>query len=208
MTAPTEAHVTDDEFARHCLATMAYLDQGEWWYPKPPRPRLRVSDMDARWRRNSARWMERRAELYALRYTMGEVLQLMQPTMRAVIGKLDGEVVLSDRLYSHWDLMSETVQDDMDRWQTERDTDPVGWLRSTKLYRALITAPCCNGTGMADYAAVPCPAPDCPVPPPGSPPEAGPRPGRHLSECPLSEGQPFADARCTCNDYSPEWTLS
>lgn len=24
-------------------------------------------------------------------------------------------------------------------------------------------APCCGGTGLADYAAVPCPAPDCPV---------------------------------------------
>lgn len=23
---------------------------------------------------------------------------------------------------------------------------------------------CCNGTGYADYAAVPCPNPDCPVP--------------------------------------------
>lgn len=24
---------------------------------------------------------------------------------------------------------------------------------------------CCGGTGLADYAAVPCPAPDCPVRP-------------------------------------------
>lgn len=25
---------------------------------------------------------------------------------------------------------------------------------------------CCDGTGLADYAAVPCPNPDCPGPPP------------------------------------------
>ena len=24
-------------------------------------------------------------------------------------------------------------------------------------------APCCGGTGLADYAAVPCPDPECPV---------------------------------------------
>lgn len=35
---------------------------------------------------------------------------------------------------------------------------------------------CCNGTGFADYAAVPCPNPHCPVPQP--PPEPLPAYGR------------------------------
>lgn len=204
MSAPTKPEALD-EFEQQCRFTVWYVDQGEWWYPRPPRRRLLVADMDARWRRNSARWFERRAPQVALRYTMGEIYQLMRPTMREAIGPKGEE---RGRLLSHWDLMSETIQDDLDRWQTEREADPVGWLRTTALYRALVTAPCCNGTGMADYAAVPCPAPDCPFPQPDSPPEAGPRPGRHLSECPLSDGKPFADARCTCNDHSPEWTLS
>ena len=29
-------------------------------------------------------------------------------------------------------------------------------------------AGCCDGTGLADFAAVPCPNPDCPVPPAGA----------------------------------------
>lgn len=34
------------------------------------------------------------------------------------------------------------------------DEQPVGWRP---------TSTCCNGTGFADYAAVPCPDPKCPV---------------------------------------------
>lgn len=34
------------------------------------------------------------------------------------------------------------------------DDQPVGWRPAST---------CCNGTGLADYAAVPCPNPKCPV---------------------------------------------
>jgi hypothetical protein len=68
--------------------------------------------MDPDWRRNAAQWMEKRAALFELRYTLGEISQL--------------------------DLMSDNVQDAMDAWQDERQANPVAWIRTTELYRALI----------------------------------------------------------------------
>jgi hypothetical protein len=38
---------------------------------------------------------------------------------------------------------------------------PIGWDAP----KPVVTSDCCVGTGFADYAAVPCPNPKCPVPP-------------------------------------------
>lgn len=198
----------------------SYLSQGTWWYPNG-RPRVLITSMDARWRRNAARWMQRRAKLWEFYYSFGEILVMAEPTVRTVIGEDDdGNAVVAGPLLSQFDLMSDMTQDAFDQWSTERQADPLAWLLSTPLYRAMVTAPCCNGTGMADYAAVPCPAPDCPVPAPESPPEQSAewqareerkrKVGKHhLTECPMYPGAGRGlELGCHCDDYSPDWTLS
>ena len=149
-----------DDFMEQCRITYAYLRQGKTWFPKD-RPPLDVADMDLRWRRNAARWLEKRAAIFEIRYTLGEVAWLATPTLREVE---------RGPMLAQLDLMSDNVADAMDQWQAEREADPVAWIRSTVLYQALVTAPCCGGTGYADYAAVPCPAADCPIPGPAAVP--------------------------------------
>ena len=41
-------------------------------------------------------------------------------------------------MLSALDLMSDLVAGDMDRWRDERAADPIAWIRTTKLYRALV----------------------------------------------------------------------
>lgn len=194
-----------------------YLGQSNWWYPKG-RKRVEITSMGARWRRNAARFMQRRAKHLAFQYTFGEILVMATPTkMTEVIGEFNGEPVERVRMFSQFDMMSESAEDAFHEWQNERQEDPLAWLLTTPLYRAMVSAPCCNGSGLADYAAVPCPNPDCPVPAPGSEPEQSAewqaREERkrtvgkhHLTECPMYPGG-HAELGCQCEDYSPEWTL-
>lgn len=121
-----------------CLLTYRYLNQGEWWKPKEREP-IRVIDMDDRWRGNAARWMIRRAAYFGQLYTFGEVFSLALPIGREVINHVDGRDVLGRTLTGH-DLMPESAADDMAAWQEERSADPVAWIRTTTLYRALLAA--------------------------------------------------------------------
>jgi hypothetical protein len=43
----------------------------------------------------------------------------------------------------------------------------AAWVEAIDRRPAPVTSTCCDGTGFADYAAVPCPDPKCPVPPMG-----------------------------------------
>lgn len=60
----------------------------------------------------------------------------------------------------------ESMERQMDRYQKQYE-DEIKNLR-TKVadleMRLKRVSPCCDGTGYADYAAVPCPDPKCPVP--------------------------------------------
>lgn len=194
-----------------------YIGQGTWWYPKG-RKRVEITSMGARWRRNTARFMQRRAAHLAFQYTLGEILVMGTPCMREVIGELDGVAGEGGPMLSRFDMMGDSAHDAFEDWTEERQRDPLAWLLTTPLYRAMVTAPCCNGSGLADYAAVPCPNPDCPVPAPGSEPEQSAewqaREERkrtvgkhHLTECPMYPGG-HAELGCSCDDASPEWTLS
>lgn len=152
----------------HDALWFTYLNQGEVWVPNG-RPPLPIAEMDIRWRRNAAAWLQRRAEGLIWSYTMGELAQMSAKSFRAVIAEVGG-VAVECGSCSMFDLMGEHAADAFEHEQDARFKDPVDWLRGTELFRALVTAPCCKGTGMADYAAVPCPAPDCPVPPRPLPP--------------------------------------
>ena len=125
------------DFEQQCRIVYAYLNQGKTWVPKDRSP-LDVADMDSSWRRNAARWMERRAAWYAAQYTMGEFYALGTPSLRTVVAEIDGVAIERGPLVSELDLMSDHVHDAMDAWQAERDADPVVWIRTTDLYRALV----------------------------------------------------------------------
>jgi hypothetical protein len=117
--------------------TYAYLSQADAWKPKG-RPAVAVATMDPDWRRNAARWMERRAGYFAMLYGFGEMYVLGSRTMRTVIGEVNGEAVEGGPLFSHLDMMSDHVRDALDEEQARRDADPVAWIRTTALYRALV----------------------------------------------------------------------
>lgn len=137
MTTPVASVLS--EFEQRTIATYAYLNQAEWWHPRPPRPPVRIAEMNAGWRSNAARWFEGRARYLAFHYNFGEVFSLARPGgYRVVLGEADGRVVLGGRL-SNFDLMPDCVMDDLDRWQAEREADAVAWLRETSLYRALVS---------------------------------------------------------------------
>lgn len=124
-------------FEGRCRNMYAYLNQGKVWAPKD-RPNLPVTDMDPSWRRNAARWMERRAARFGTLYTFGEIFELANPSgFVEVVGIEDGEPVLGPSL-SRLDLMSDGVQEDMLLWQDEREANPLAWIRTTALYRALV----------------------------------------------------------------------
>lgn len=90
------------------------LGQGVWWYPNR-RPAVRIAEMDKPWRFNTARFIERRAD------------------------------VLADE--EHWRMAriaagplgpsGDMAQDGFRREMDGVLDDPLGWLRSTPLMRAL-----------------------------------------------------------------------
>lgn len=102
--------MTDDE---RYINAYRYLSQGQIWVPKD-RPNLPIIDMDPAWRRNAARWLERRAKHFDLLYSLGEAL-----------------------LASRLDL-SDLAMDDLLIDQERREQDPVAWIRTTPLYQALL----------------------------------------------------------------------
>jgi hypothetical protein len=184
------AAATEQELAawkRQCQFVYAFLDQGEVWFPKG-RPRVRVADMDEAWRLNTTRFMERRASYYALRYNMGEIFALSEPTMRNVVGEYAGQPIEHGPAFSHLDLMGDLAHDAFE------------WIRTTALYRALAAGlPNCSAALEAlkeraqHYSTCP---------------QRIGQPGNctcHLSECAIRNGNP--ELGCTCRDTSPEWTL-
>lgn len=128
-----------DDIEMYSVTTYRYLNQGEWWKPKERDP-IRVVDMGDRWRGNAVRWMERRASYFETLYTFGEVFSLKFPVGHEVLGVDEyGHDVLGRTLTGH-DLMSESAADDMAAWQEERSADPVAWIRTTTLHKALLAA--------------------------------------------------------------------
>jgi hypothetical protein len=126
-----------EDLLRSAARVYAYLSQGEMWKPKD-RPALPVSEMDESWRRNAARWMERRAGYFEFLYSTGEAAALGAPVYVDVVGEKDGRAYVGGAALSELDLMSDAAMDDYDRWVDERSGDPVAWVRTTPLYRALV----------------------------------------------------------------------
>jgi hypothetical protein len=133
-----------------------YLDQGEQWMPDG-KPMVAIADMDPEWRYNASRFLERRAAVFASKYSTCEALRLVAE-LASPIGP------------------SETVADQLEadayHAAAARRRDPVAWIRTTVLYRALV----------ADL-------PDCPTAL-----EAIAARAKHWSTCPARTGD--GDCRC------------
>lgn len=108
--------------AKPGLTWVDYLAQGEQWKPSG-RPMVAIADMDPEWRYNASRWLERKAPVIALRYTLAEAFDF--------IGLVHSPTGPSE-------MAADSIQDDMDRAAAERRRDPVAWIRATKLHKALV----------------------------------------------------------------------
>ncbi|RKR92845.1 hypothetical protein BDK92_7327 [Micromonospora pisi] len=179
-----------DDFTRVCVATYRYFNQGEIWLPKPPRERVRVADMGREWRFNAARFLERRAKALEFRYGFGEISAMSAPVWFDVVGEDNGRPVTAGPGMSDLDLMSDSASDAFDQAMDQRVADPVGWLRSTVLYRALVADLPTEQAEVVQLAER----------------------AKHWSTCPVRTGAD--DCRCeqiraehAATDTTPEWTL-
>lgn len=200
-----------DAYLKQARIWYAYLNQGEVWKPNK-KPLVQIADMAPAWRLNCTRFLERHAANYVHRYTFGEISTMSTPAYREVVGINDGREVFG-RAMSELDLMSDSNADHLHAEQDSRNDDPVAWIRTTALYRALA-----DGLPAGDdLDALSARARHWSTCPARSDSDAAcqcdeiraaqgkPVEQRHLSECAITNGQP--EAGCTCRDVSPEWTL-
>lgn len=97
-----------------------YFMQSEHWVPDG-RPAVEIAQMDRSWRFNCTRYLERNAKSYARRFADGchaEELVL------ALLGATSGGT-------------PESVLDELDSQSHWARENPVDWIRTTPLYRAL-----------------------------------------------------------------------
>lgn len=116
---------------------ISYLNQGTAWQPATGVSIL-IAEMDAEWRYNASRWLERNSARIEFAYTLNELDNLGRPTFREVIGEYEGEQVETGRVFSHLEIMGEHALDALDAALEERGTDPVAWIQNTTLHRALV----------------------------------------------------------------------
>lgn len=190
----------DEEFAKG-QAVYAYFNQSKMWQPNG-RPLIAITDMEEAWRHNAARWLERRATWFEVHYTFGELNGLSKPTWQPVAITLGGEMVDDGPLVSELDSMGEHASEAFDSMLEQRGADPVAWIRTTPLYRALV-AGLPVGEARQELADRARHWSDCP-----SRADATATCEcwkHHLSECAIRNGNP--ELGCTCCDMSPEWTI-
>lgn len=133
------------------LATYYYLSQGERWLPNG-RPSVAIADMDQEWRFNAARWLERRAASFALRYSFGEIEHLARPTMVEVLGIDENGADILGETSSALDRMPEAVEYAMDNEFQDRMNEPATWIRTTALHKALVKGLPKRGSGLDNLA--------------------------------------------------------
>jgi hypothetical protein len=116
---------------------LAYLNQGEWWLPNA-KPRMHIADMEDRHRTNAAAWMLRQARMIQFCYTVAEQYRMYAPMM-VVIREVDGKPVEQlDRGAFMGPMPGSMAADALDEELRQRLADPVAWLESTTLYKALV----------------------------------------------------------------------
>jgi len=112
MTGDKKAGALDAMLARGA-AVQAYLDQDEYWINRQ-REKVLIVHMDPEWRYNASRMMERNAARMADLYNWGDLGFLSRFPM------------------------GEMAQDGFESAMDSRDHDPAAWIRTTRLYQALV----------------------------------------------------------------------
>lgn len=153
-----------------------YLNQGQKWQPNG-KPMVAIADMDPEWRFNAARFLERRAKHIGGLYSLGQHIWFAT-VCASPLGPSESSADGITREIRHEDA--------------EIGRDPVAWIRTTKLHKALTAGlPECSLqlTALAERA-------------------------RHWAACPARSGD--GDCRCEelrANDKrsaerTPEWTIA
>lgn len=96
-----------------------YFNQGVYWKPNG-RPPVDIVEMEAEWRHNCRRFLERSALLYARNYADGCEAEAM-----LALDWLGGE------------MARESVERVLDDEAHRAQADPVAWIKTTVLYKAL-----------------------------------------------------------------------
>lgn len=96
-----------------------YFNQGERWQPDN-RVAVNIADMSPEWRLNCVRFLERRAANYAALYVRGCEAELL-----CALRVLNGE------------MARDSIIQGLDAEASGALADPVVWVRSTRLCRAL-----------------------------------------------------------------------
>jgi hypothetical protein len=164
--------------ARTGMSWFEYLIQDKQWQPNG-KPMVAIADMDPEWRYNAARFLERRAAVIGQRYSLAQTMWFAAITS-SPLGPSENS--------------ADSIQSDMEREEAEIARDPVAWIRTTKLHRALVAGLPTKKRKVERLAER----------------------ARHWSTCPARTGS--GDCRCeelqqaeagrTSDDTAPEWTLS
>jgi hypothetical protein len=164
--------------AKAGMSWFGYLNQGERWQPNG-KPLVAIADMGPEWRYNAARYLERHAVAIGERYSLAATLWFAAITS-SPLGPSDNA--------------ADSIEADIDREEVDIVRDPVAWIRTTKLHRALVAG----------------------LPTKPKKVKALAERARHWSTCPVRTGG--GDCRCeeiqqadagrTSDDTAPEWTLS
>jgi len=130
------------------LSVTARFTQGEWWRTRDGRW-LRIAEMSAGHRYNTAAMLMRGAALHAFRYAWG----------------------FADEVDAHdgGEVAHSSLERALDEVNEQSINDPLGWLRETSLYKALTAGLTVQGHGTRPWQAEgrdPVTGEPCEVPPP------------------------------------------
>jgi hypothetical protein len=180
--------------AKTGMSWFEYLTQGEKWKPNG-KPLVAIADMDPEWRFNAARYLERHAAVIGQRYSLAQTMWFAAITSSPL---------------GPGENAADSIEHDIDREEAEIARDPVAWIRTTKLHRALVAGLPTKKRKVAALAERAKHWSTCPARAGGGDcrcealqqVDAG---RTHLSECPVADGRP--ELGCRCGNTSPDWTI-
>lgn len=109
-----------------------YLNQEKWWYPNGL-PRVKIAtEMNDGWRRNAANWLVKRAELFEFSYSIEEIRWLEGGLGGSLVDAMTGETV---SMMPGGDMACDAFE----REQNDRAENPEEWIKTTRLYNALLS---------------------------------------------------------------------
>jgi hypothetical protein len=130
------------ELKQEAVAWYKYLDQGECWIDAQ-KVQHSIESMTDRYRRNAVDHLLRISPGAVELYNYGEIIWIFEPVkVKIVIGTVGGEPVTRTETIAIrapcGDAACDAVDEILDVEQARRRKDPVEWMKTTPLYRALM----------------------------------------------------------------------